>query len=273
MERRVLVTGAGSGLGLATTLHLATAGFAAIGLVPDEQEREALGAAAESRGVAVRTVVADLADPGQRADAVEGLHLYALVNNAGYLNAGMVRDVSIEEARRQLEVMVLAPMDMVRRALPFMLGRAEGRVVNVTSAAVHTSTPLSGWYQASKAALRELTDALRVELRETGVDVVDIEPGGFRTGIWPGARGDLRRRRSGSSNPASYDRGDRAIEKLLPRAPAAEEVAEVIGRVLTSGSPRPHQRVGRDAAALRAASELVPDRVWDRVVARRAGTA
>ena len=100
------------------------------------------------------------------------------------MNAGLALDVPIADARTQLEVMVLAPMDLTRRVLPYMLERGQGRVVNVTSAAVHTSTPFTGWYQACKAALRELTDALRAELEDTGVDLVDIEPGGFRTAIW-----------------------------------------------------------------------------------------
>ena len=89
--------GRSSGFGLATALHRADLGFVVIGLVPDEQAEEALGRAAAERAVEVATVRADLANPQRRAAAVNDLELYALVNNAGYLNAGLIRDVPIPE--------------------------------------------------------------------------------------------------------------------------------------------------------------------------------
>lgn len=135
--------------------------------------------------MSVATVVVDLADAKARATVANELELYALVNNAGYLNAGLLRNVAMKEARRQLEVMVLAPMDLARQALPCMLLHGDGRIVNVTSSAAHPSTPFSGWYQSSKAALRELNDALRVKLHNIGVDVIDVEPGGYQTGFGP----------------------------------------------------------------------------------------
>jgi len=223
--------------------------------------------------VAVEVVEADLADPAERQAAVADRHLYALVNNAGYLNAGLLRDVGIDEARRQLEVMVLAPLDLAQRALPHMLRRGEGRIVNVTSAAVHTSTAVSGWYQASKAALRELTDALRLELASTGIDVIDVEPGGFKTGIWGRGQVELAERRRHSAEPDAYRQAARAIERAEPKMGQPEEVATTIGQALTTAHPKVHYRVGRDAGPLRVVAELVPDRWWDRVSARASGVA
>jgi short-subunit dehydrogenase len=272
-ERRVLITGASSGFGLATTLHLAELGFSVMGLVPDEQEAETLGQAAAERRVEVEMITADLANPQRRAAAVKDLELYALVNNAGYLNAGLIRDVPIADARAQFEIMVLAPVDLTRRMLPYMLERGEGRVVNVTSAAVHTSTPFTGWYQACKAALRELTAALRAELEATGIDIIDIEPGGFQTGIWERGRAELRRRQRHSLRADDYEKPLELIERTEPDMGDPDDVAKVIGRLLTESHPRAHVRVGPDAGPLRLVSELIPDRLWDRLVTRATGMA
>lgn len=268
MRRQVLVTGASSGFGLETAMELAAAGFTTTALVPDEAGADQLHKEARSRGRSVQVKVADLAVPDDRQRVMDGLELYALVNNAGYLNAGLLQDVPLDEARRQFEVMVFAPVDLALRALPPMLERGEGRIVNVTSAAVHSSTPYSGWYQSAKAALRELADSLRLELDSTGIEVIDIEPGGFNTGIWDRARDELMGRKRTSFRPEAYDKPVELIDEHQSSMAAPSEVATKVRSILTSEGPRPHYRVGRDAGPLRAASELVPDRLWDRVVGR-----
>ncbi|HET6964412.1 MAG TPA: SDR family NAD(P)-dependent oxidoreductase [Acidimicrobiales bacterium] len=271
MLRRVLVTGAGSGIGLATAGHLAGLGFAVTGLVPTGEERAALLRLAAERGVHVDVVQADLSDPVQRAGLVAGMDLWALVNNAGYMNAGQIRDVPIDDARRQIETMVLAPVDLARQALPAMVDKGQGRIVNVTSSAVHTSTPLTGWYQACKAALRELNDSLRLELEASGVQVVDIEPGGYRTGIWSGAADQLRARRTQSLRPDLYDRVLSRLDQAEGLMGDPDWVAIAVGKALTTGKPAPHLRIGPGAAWLRALDKTVPDRIWDRVMSRVAG--
>jgi short-subunit dehydrogenase len=269
-ERRVLVTGAGSGIGMATVRHLASLGFTTVGLVPDERERTALAAAARGWGADVDVVVADLSVAGAAAVA-DGLQLYAVVNNAGYMNVGLPQDVGLDEARRQFEAMVFAPMDLALRALPGMLRRGEGKIVNVTSAAAHAATPFTGWYVASKAALRGLTDSLRTALAGTGVDVVDVEPGGVDTRTWARAHQDLLGRRAASAQPGAYDRALAATAVLRSGMTPPERVAGAIGRALTTARPRAHVRVGRGATALRVVSEAVPDRVSDWASARIAG--
>lgn len=271
MERRVLVTGAGSGFGLATAVHLSEIGFAVTGLVPDDAEKSALGRATGEAGVEVRAVVADLSDPEARVGLLSGMDLWALVNNAGYMNAGQVRDIDIDEARHQLETMVLAPLDLARQALPAMTSRRDGRIVNVTSAAVHTSTPLTGWYQACKAALRELNDSLRVEVEPAGVEVIDVEPGGYRTGIWSRAASELATRRERSGQPGRYDRVLRHIGPAKRLMAEPEQVARCIAWVLTAGRPPRHVRIGPGSGLLRVLNDTVPDRLWDRMIRSAAG--
>src|SRR5207248_7028969 len=116
------------------------------------------------------------------------------VNNAGYSNMGAVEDVSDEEARDQLDAMVLAPIRLARLALPHMRQQGGGRIVNVSSIYGVATTPLTGWYQAAKHALEAVTDALRMEVAGAGIHVALVEPGGFDTGIWEDATSDLAKR-------------------------------------------------------------------------------
>jgi NAD(P)-dependent dehydrogenase (short-subunit alcohol dehydrogenase family) len=271
MERTVMVTGAGSGLGLATAVRLADLGFRVVGVVPDQLGVDALETAAAGGGVSVEVAVADLAEPDRRGELVEGRTLFALVNSAGYPNAGLLGDIADHEARQQLEAMVIAPMDLCRRALPAMLRRGEGRIVNVTST-VHTSTPFTGWYRACQAALRELTEALRLELADTDLVVLDVEPDGLATDIWPRARIELARRRLSSTRPEAYDRPLAVVERYQSTWGDTNRVADVIGSALTTSHPRPHLRVGLEVTPRRVLSEVLPDRLWERFISR-AGAA
>src|SRR5690606_27329390 len=85
-------------------------------------------------------------DPEAAAKPLADMDLWALVNNAGYTNAGAVEDITVEEGRRQLEVMTLTPIALSLAALPAMRRRGDGRIVNVTSIGVGSGVPLLGWY-------------------------------------------------------------------------------------------------------------------------------
>ena len=120
--------------------------------------------------------------------------LHGLVNNAGYGLTGAIEDVDDDEARQVLETMVLAPMRLARLVLPAMREAGSGRIVNISSIMGRTATPLTGWYQGSKHALEALSDALRMEVAKDGIQVVLIEPGGFKTNIWEDLERDLANR-------------------------------------------------------------------------------
>jgi short-subunit dehydrogenase len=264
---RILLTGAGSGIGLATAAELAGRGYGVVGVVPNQDEREVLATECANKALAVQAVVADLVEPASRQKAAEAGPFWAVINNAGYLNAGRLEEVSIPDARDQLEVMVLAPLDLVQRCLPAMNQAGSGRIVNVTSSASHVSTPLSGWYAACKAALRELNDALRLELDGTGIAVIDVEPGGYQTNIWKGAAQNLRDRRP-PSGPARglYDSALEDLDGAHDKLGDPHQAAVAIADALEAKNPPTHVRIGPGATRLRVASDLMPDKMWDKAV-------
>ena len=125
--------------------------------------RSSNGASAPERGVAVQAAVVDVGDAESTAKGfaeIEGRSdIWAVVNNAGFAQAGAIEDVDDDAVRYQLEVNVVAPARVARLVLPGMRSRGEGRIVNMSSLAGRVSLPLMGWYCAGKHALAAMTDA------------------------------------------------------------------------------------------------------------------
>ncbi len=265
MVRSVLVTGANSGVGLETAIHLAGLGFRVVGTVRSDDKAESLAKAATDAGVEVEATVLDVTDADRRESLVRDLEPWALVNNAGYMNVGLVVDVPPEEALHQLHALVVAPMHLAALAVPAMRRRGEGRIVNVSSVTAHVTGAMTGWYQACKHALTAVTDALRREAGPDGIDVVLIEPGGLRTAIWDKARDDLLRRRPTSATPTSYDRSLQVLDTARPFMQEPGAAAQVIGDALTAGHPRSQYRVGRDAPVIEFLDAVLPNRLRDRM--------
>ena len=260
----MLTTGANSGIGLATAIELARRGFRSVGSVRSREKAEIVAAAAGRAGVAVETVMLDVTDGDQCARVIDAIRPYGLVNNAGYPAAGAIQDVDDLEVRRILETVVIAPMRLARLALRHMEANGGGRIVNVSSVYGRIATPLSGWYQAAKHALEAASDALRVEVASTGVRVVVVEPGAFRTGIWEETARDMRRR-PGARYGEAYRRsltGMRRTQRLMGD-PAT--VAAVIARAMTARRPRARRLVGNDARLLVLIDRLAPTALKDRI--------
>ena len=101
----------------------------------------------------------------------------ALVNNAGYSQSGAIETIPMESVRRQFETNVFGLMRMCQLVLPGMRGAGSGRIVNLSSMGGKLTFPGGGVYHATKHAVEAISDALRFEVKEFGVDVVVIEPG------------------------------------------------------------------------------------------------
>jgi NAD(P)-dependent dehydrogenase (short-subunit alcohol dehydrogenase family) len=274
--RSVVVTGANSGIGLATAVELAAHGYDVIGTVRSEAKAETLRLAAAEKGASVRHVVCDVAD----AEATEAAFaevaamtaaegLFAVVNNAGYAIPGPVEETSDEAARAIFETNVLGPMRICRLVLPGMRERGEGRIVNISSIAGRVTTPMTGWYCASKHALEALSDALRQEVASFGVKVVLVEPGGFGTGIWNGAKERMPETFSGPYAGA-YERAH-TLSTAAERLPDPIWVARTIRLALGVPYPLARYLVGFDAVFGTVLDTLAPTAVADYVKAASAG--
>ena len=266
-ERSVLVTGANSGLGLAAVLEVARRGFRAVGSVRSAEKAEQVREAAARAGVAVDTLLLDIADAEQSRRVIDDLRPLGLVNNAGYMHYSACEDTPEDEVRALLEVLAIAPMRLARLALPHMRAAGWGRIVNVSSIVGRFSFPMMGWYQAGKAALEAVSDALRMEIASDGIEVILIQPGSFKTGVIDDIRRDAQERGAGSRYRATYERMVVALEKTEPLWGPPDRVARVIGDALTAHWPQARYVVGIDAWSNYLSAPL-PTRVRDFVMRR-----
>lgn len=266
MQKTVVVTGANSGIGLATALELAGAGYDVVGTVRSEDKAKALYDAATERGVAVQAALLDVADEESTAKGIAVIEgrsdIWAVVNNAGFAQAGAIEDVDDDAVRYQLEVNVVAPARIARLVLPGMRARGEGRIVNISSVAGRISLPMMGWYCASKHALEAMTDALRMEVADAGIAVSLVEPGSFGTGIWEGARyPDV----TNSAYADAYARAQRTTVAGARLLPDPVWVARTVRLALGSPVPLARYLIGADAVGGVIAERLVPTAVTDLV--------
>jgi NAD(P)-dependent dehydrogenase (short-subunit alcohol dehydrogenase family) len=275
--RSVLVTGANSGIGLVTVLELAGAGYDVVGSVRSAAKAEKVQAVAAERGVTVRTVELDVNDAescrrgvAEVAEMTDG-GPWALVNNAGYAQSGAVEDIDDDLVRAQLETNTIAPVRLARLVLPSMRERGEGRIVNVSSVAGRLSTPLMGWYCASKHALEAVTDALRMEVEPDGVRVVLVEPGMFGTDIWSAAKEGGFPPPSSARYAAAYARAEAVSSRGADKLPDPVWVARTIRVALANPVPLARYVVGADAVGGILAETLAPTVVTDYVKAVSSG--
>ncbi|MGA8118145.1 MAG: SDR family oxidoreductase [Actinocatenispora sp.] len=249
-NRSVVVTGATSGIGKECALELARAGFMVFGTARSAEKGAALESEADASGLKLRTVVCDVADVAATEEAFHevaaetGGGPWAVVNNAGYAQAGTVEDVDDDSARRQMDVNLLAPIRIAKLVLPSMRERGDGRIVNMSSFGGLISSPYLGWYSASKFGLEAISDALRLEVAPFGVKVILVEPGGFASGIWQ--RGvDEMPSPDGSAYAHLYGFADGMIA-YSRGLPGPEPVARAVRAALTRPRPRPRYPVGAD---------------------------
>lgn len=273
--RSVVVTGATSGIGKVTALGLAREGFEVFATARSAEKAAALTEEAARAGAGLRTVVCDVADEQQTEDAFKEVAdatrggPWAVVNNAGYAQPGTVEDVPQDQAMRQMDVNLLAPVRIAKLVLPGMRERGDGRIVNMSSFGGLISTPYLGWYSASKFALEAISDALRLEVAPFGVKVILIEPGGFASGIWQ--RGvDALPPPEGSAYAHLYGLADGMLA-YARGLPEPGPVAVAVHRALTSRRPRARYLVGADARVGTLMETILPNAAMDYVKSVRYG--
>lgn len=181
--RRALVTGASAGIGTALVRALADRGVEVV-LVARRQDR--LQGLAASLPVPTEVLAADLADPADLARVVArladaGAPVDLVVNDAGLGAYGSLAAQDPARIQAMLDVNVTALVQLTRAALPRLLSRGGGGIINVGSTAAYQPGPYSAVYGASKAFVRSFTEAVHEETRGTGVRVLLLAPGVTRT--------------------------------------------------------------------------------------------
>ncbi len=260
----ILITGTSTGIGLATALRFARAGYRTWATMRDLAKAGPLCEAKESEGLDLEVLRLDVTDNASieeaMAEALPG-GLDVLVNNAGWAGGAPLEIVPEEQHRAMFDANYFGAIRMVQAVLPHMRERRSGTIVNLTSIAGLIAMPNQVPYTASKWALEGASEALAHEVRRFGVRVKIIEPGVIMTSIFENAKGqtffdrsspylDLMRR-----NGKFYSAGHRANQP-------PEIVADAILDAVESDSDRLRYVVGTDAESILRGRRAMRDEEW-----------
>lgn len=273
ISKAVLITGCSTGIGRATSQHLATRGWTVYATARRPESIEDLA----SRGC--RVLHLDVCDQLSMQRAVETVEtetgaVGVLVNNAGYGLEGAVEELPLDELRREFETNLFGPTGLTQLVLAGMRRQGWGKIVNVSSVGGRITIPGGGAYHASKHALEALSDALRFEVRGFGIDVIVVEPGAIRSRWVETAVATMDRPHD---RPGPYQAFDRAVarrlrgahEGLLALAAAGpESVARVVERAIAARRPRTRYAVPAAARVFIVSRRWLPDRAWDAFMRR-----
>ena len=260
-----VVTGTSTGIGFATSLHLARHGYRVFAGMRNLGKAEPLRAAAAEASLPVDVLLLDVTSAASVARAFETVAKHGpidvLVNNAGIGGATPLELQPEDEHRRMFETNYFGAIRCIQAVLPAMRQRRRGAIVNVTSIAGLLATPNQIAYSASKWALECAGEALAHEVRRFGVRVVNVEPGVVMTSIFENSAEATRYDKTSPYQPIMRRNG-----KLFAagfRDPARpEQVAETILAAITSPDYRLRWLVGKDAVGLSGGRARISDETW-----------
>ena len=278
-RRAVLITGTSTGIGRATAQRLAGGGgwdvLAGVRSAADAPP----GTTPLVLDVTDAASVAAAADAAADHCGPDGLA--ALVNNAGVCVVGPVECVPLDQWRRQFEVNLFGAIGVTQAVLPLLRRHAargqpySARIVNVSSVTGHVASPLFAAYSASKHATEAVSDALRQELAGFGIGVSIINPGTIATEIWRKERAQVDACGPGTPARRLYgtliDHVSRYVFAAAEKSIPPDRIAAAIERALTSRRPPVRLRVGWEAQVGGRARRLLPERLFDWLMARSMG--
>lgn len=268
-KRVALITGASAGMGKDFALQLLSKKYTVYGAARRVDQMSDIELAG---GFALSLDVTDDASMVAAVDRIirEQGRIDVLINNAGYGQMGALEDVPMDAGRRQLEVNLVGPARLIQLCLPHMRAQKFGKIINISSVGGKFSSPLGGWYHASKFALEGYSDALRMEIKPFGIDVVVIEPGGTES-EWARIAAEQADRYSG--NGAYADLVKRSFSSALRqrKMPPPREITDLVMKALRARQPRTRYHGGLGAGPVLFLRRMLPDKMFDRLILSQLG--
>lgn len=270
----VLITGAGSGIGLALTKRLLRGEFRVVATARDLECKERLNSLVGNENLLVKEL--DINKSEDRVRVVgevvsEWGEIDVLVNNAGISYRSVIEHMSEEEELGQLRTNFIGPMELIKLVLPAMRRRRSGRIINVSSVGGMMAMPTMGSYSASKFALEGATEALWYEMRPWNVKVSLVQPGFINSASFKRVYSSERSQSSsGYLNYEAYYRGmESFVEKLMRSAFAtSDSVAGVIEKAILSKNPSLRIPATIDAYLFGVIRRILPRAVYHQILYR-----
>ncbi|WP_406264590.1 SDR family oxidoreductase [Streptomyces sp. NBC_00191] len=239
----VLITGTSSGIGLATAVATAKAGWRTVATLRDTSRADALRKAAADAGVELDIRQLDVTDEASVAAAIDGVigdhgRLDAVINNAGAGHLGTLENETVADVRRVMEVNFFGVLHVSKAALPH-LRASGGRLITITSVGGVVGQPFNEAYCAAKFAVEGYMESLAPVAAKLGVTVSVVEPGAVATefvnnlGVDPEAAVAA----AGPYTDALRAYVDRTVSQFLSGAQTPAEVAESVMETLVADQP------------------------------------
>jgi len=264
MKKVILLTGASSGIGKETAKKLISEEhtvYVAARRVAKMDDLVKLGAVSIEMDITkeedIQKAVKKVLDDQGRIDV--------LVNNAGYAIYGAMEDTTMEDARRQFEVNLFGLARITQLVLPAMREQKSGTIINMSSMGGKMYIPFGSWYHGTKHALEGWSDCLRTELKDFGIKVVIIEPGGIKT-EFDDVMLDPMIERSGNGPYAELTK--KVVQGVKDtyhsdKASHPSVIANCISKAVNSKNPKTRYRAGYMAKPAVFIRTFLGDRVWD----------
>jgi short-subunit dehydrogenase len=236
--KRVFLTGASSGIGLAIAKLLVAEGHEVWGTSRTLERIPKM-----PRWHAVRLDLADplSVEPPFNAALTEAGYFDVLINNAGAGHFDPAEFLPIKTITSQFQILVFGQIQLMQLALRHMQARGEGLIINVTSLASRLPVPFMAAYNASKAALASFTMSIQLELGNSRVHVVDVQPGDIRTEF---NQGVIKSTKADRRYDAKVTKTWEVVERVMKNAPTPDLVARHVLKLINADHPPPRITVG-----------------------------
>ncbi|MGI3168984.1 SDR family NAD(P)-dependent oxidoreductase [Pseudooceanicola sp. C21-150M6] len=270
----VLITGCSSGIGYAAAHGLSQAGWQVFATCRKQTDVEKL----QDEGLTAFQL--DYCDPASMQTALDhvltatGGTLSALYNNGAVALPGANEDLPVDGLRHVFETNLFGPHELTRQVLPVMRRQGYGRIVNCSSVLGLVAAPWRSAYVASKFAMEGLTDTLRIEMRDTPIHVILLEPGPITSRIRANSQPLFERFIDWQASPRAAQYAAKLRPRLYkpegrdPFELPASAVAETLRRALEARRPRPRYRVTVPTTAMALARRLLPTTALDAILSR-----
>ena len=263
MEKVAVVTGSSSGIGFETSLALARDGYFTYATMRDVKKAAEIQKITDEESLPLKIIELDVDNEESAENAINTIiqekdRIDVLVNNAGWGIWGTGEDVSIEEFKGQFETNFFSIVRMIQKVAPTMRKQGSGNIVNISSVAGRIGLPASTAYVSSKFAVEGLSESLRYELGQFGVNVIIIEPGVIKTKFFDSMK-TAKKADVGETYRDITLKVITGVKMMAEMGTSPKEVAQVIINSIKEEKPFPRYIVGNDAAMFLESKKMKTD--------------
>jgi NAD(P)-dependent dehydrogenase (short-subunit alcohol dehydrogenase family) len=268
VEKVALVTGSSSGIGFETALLLSKSGFHTYASMRNLEKSKNITEIVNTENLPLRVIQLDVNDDISVKNAInkiiaENGRIDVIINNAGYGLFSPIEDITLDQVKEQFETNFFGVVRLVKEVLPVMRKQRNGIIVNVSSGAGRVAIPVSSAYVATKFALEGLSESMRYELKEFGINIIIKEPGVIRTNFVENMKTAGTRSRSESPYADLIGRTLKGFGGLMDNSSPPKLVAEAILNAITSKEPEIRYVVGDDAKSIMKVRKSTSDKEFE----------